>query len=59
LLFQIEEDGPGGSQFGCAAVIGFDIYFIGGEDNEVYDSYSSFNVVTKEWGYVPDMNHRR
>jgi kelch-like protein 10 len=47
-------------QFQCAAVIGFDIYVIGGIlDSRGFNSCRCFNAVTKTWRDVAPMNHVR
>jgi kelch-like protein 10 len=58
---KIEEFGPTcWSQGQRAAVIGFDIYLIGGTENGRFsNSCRCFNAVTKTWRDVAPMNHVR
>ncbi|XP_021913786.1 kelch-like protein 10 [Zootermopsis nevadensis] len=58
VMEQVDSIGPRG--FHGTAVIGFDIYVIGGHDGEeVLSSCRCFNAVTKTWREVPPMHKRR
>jgi kelch-like protein 10 len=59
-MFQIEDVDRCCLRGQCAAVIGFDIYLIGGiEYGRISNPFRCFNAVTKTWRDVAPMNHVR